>query len=182
MGRLKGFDRNSVLDAAIQVFWKKGYSDTSLADLEKATGVNKSGLYSEFKDKEDIFLETLKRYRELSPIYPILEAEPLGWKNIENFLKSGMLCKGQKGCFLANTLREYSIIPTKVKQLLEQNSFIVNDCIVKNIKATGTKKDPAILASMVSTFASGLSLKLNVLKPAQLSEEVDAFIEMLKDS
>ena len=78
MGRTKCFNRTDVLESAIQLFWKKGYSDTSLSDLEKATGVNKSGLYSEFKDKDDIFLESLRLYRQTSPIYGILIREPLG--------------------------------------------------------------------------------------------------------
>ena len=180
MGRLKCFNRNDVLDKAIQLFWKKGYSDTSLSDLETATGVNKSGLYSEFKDKDDIFLESLKRFSDQNPIYTILETEPYGWGNIEKFLRAGMNCKGQKGCFQANTLREYSILPLKVRQFMEQNSRIINDNILKNIKATGTKKNPETLTNIVSTFASGLSLKLNVLKPDQLSQEIDFFLEMIK--
>ncbi len=60
MGRPKGFTREDVLLKAISVFWEKGFSDTRLQDLEQATGVNKSGLYSEFKNKEDIFLESLR--------------------------------------------------------------------------------------------------------------------------
>lgn len=180
MGRLKGFDRNEVLDAAIQLFWKKGYSDTSLSDLEKATGVNKSGLYSEFKDKDDIFLESLKRYRDTNPMYLMLETKPLGWKNIESFFQAGMTCKGQKGCFLANTLREYSIIPTKVKSLIEDNSMIIRDLIKENVKATGTKKDVELLTTMINTFAMGLSLKLNVMKPDQLNDEIAGFMEMIK--
>jgi AcrR family transcriptional regulator len=35
------------------VFWTHEFSDTSLQDLERATGVNKSRLYTEFRDKED---------------------------------------------------------------------------------------------------------------------------------
>ena len=63
MGRKKLFSRESVLDKSIPVFWAKGYADTSLQDLEQATGVNKSGLYSEFKDKEDLFLSSLAHYQ-----------------------------------------------------------------------------------------------------------------------
>ena len=57
MGRRKNFSREQVLEKAIPVFWQRGFSDTSLEDLERATGVNKSGLYSEFRDKEDLFVE-----------------------------------------------------------------------------------------------------------------------------
>jgi Bacterial regulatory proteins, tetR family len=55
MGRPKNFSREEVLEKAVPVSWKHGFSDTSLQDLERATGVNKSGLYTEFRDKEDLF-------------------------------------------------------------------------------------------------------------------------------
>lgn len=182
MGRLKCFDRNEVLDKALQIFWKKGYADTSLSDLEKATGVNKSGLYSEFKDKDDIFCESLKRYSETTPVVQMLTAEPLGWKNIETFLKAGMTCKGQKGCYAANSLREFSIIPAKAKQLIADSTKEVNDILIQNLRATGTKRDPELLASLIQTFGAGLSLKLNAVKPDQLIQEVDNFLEMIKKS
>jgi len=55
MGRPKNFSREEVLEKAMPVFWKHGFADTSLHELERATGVNKSGLYTEFRDKEDLF-------------------------------------------------------------------------------------------------------------------------------
>ncbi len=180
MGRTKCFHRYDVLESAIQLFWKKGYSDTSLSDLEKATGVNKSGLYSEFKDKDDIFLESLKYYQEQSPIYKILGREPLGWKNLEDFLKSNMTCKGLKGCFMTNTYREFSIVPQKVRNFIEKNSILLHQLVLKNVKASGTKKDPEMVTNLILTFASGLDLKLNLMKPKQLLNEVDSFLSLIK--
>jgi TetR/AcrR family transcriptional regulator, copper-responsive repressor len=52
MGRPKSFTRDAVFEKALPVFWKRGFADASLRELETATGVNKSGLYSEFEDKE----------------------------------------------------------------------------------------------------------------------------------
>ncbi len=67
MGRPKGFNREEVLEKAMSVFWRHGFADTSLQDLERATGVNKSGLYTEFRDKEDflwhVFGTTLRARR-----------------------------------------------------------------------------------------------------------------------
>jgi AcrR family transcriptional regulator len=181
MGRLKAFNRDDVLDSAIQIFWKKGYADTSLSDLEKATGVNKSGLYSEFKDKDDIFLESLRRYHDNCSLYNHLKVEPLGWKNIENYFDDKLNCKGQKGCFMAYTAREYSIIPQKVKQLLEKNSAEVYEMFLKNIKATKVK-NPELVTTHFLTFATGMTLKATTQKPEVLFEEMKAFIEMLKKS
>jgi hypothetical protein len=58
----KNFSREEVLDKAMPVFWIHGFSDTSLQDLERATGVNKSG--TEFRDKEDLFVACLRRSLE----------------------------------------------------------------------------------------------------------------------
>jgi AcrR family transcriptional regulator len=65
MGRRKNFSREEVLEKAMPVFWKHGFADTSLLELERATGVNKSGLYTEFQDKEDLFVARLRHYLEL---------------------------------------------------------------------------------------------------------------------
>src|SRR3981189_3181069 len=74
---------------ALPVFWRRGFADASLHELELATGVNKSGLYSEFKDKEDLFMQSLQYYLESLEKKELLTAEPLGWNNIERFLKLG---------------------------------------------------------------------------------------------
>ena len=100
MGRAKNFSREGVLKKAIPVFWKRGFSDTSVQDLERATGVNKSGLYAEFRDKEDLFVESLRYYLATQEKRGLLTEEPLGWQNIETFLKHGPNGKAnQKGCF-----------------------------------------------------------------------------------
>jgi len=44
------------------VLWSKGYGGTSVADLVQASGVNKFGLYAEFRDKHGLFVETLRYY------------------------------------------------------------------------------------------------------------------------
>src|SRR5271154_6814880 len=77
MGRRKLFTREDVLDKAIPVFWKHGFAETSLQDLEQATGVRKSGLYTEFKDKEDLFVESMRRYFDVLMARGHLTKQPL---------------------------------------------------------------------------------------------------------
>ncbi len=180
MGRAKKFIREDVLNAATQLFWEKGFADTSLSDLEKATGVNKSGLYSEFKDKEDIFFECLKHYKTNHPGYQILSTAPFGWANIENFMKASLTCKGRKGCFMSNSLREHAILPKKAKSLMTEDSQDYLKLIEKNLKAAGIKKETQAMASLIMTFGAGISLKLNAMKPSDLMIEIDTFLELLK--
>lgn len=58
----KQFDMDTALDAAMVQFWRAGYADTSVDDLSRATGLNRSSLYSSFGDKDRLFLRCLDRY------------------------------------------------------------------------------------------------------------------------
>ena len=62
MAGKKQFDVGVALDAAMVQFWRAGYADTSLDDLSRTTGLNRSSLYSSFGDKESLYLRCLDRY------------------------------------------------------------------------------------------------------------------------
>ena len=56
-GRKIAFDKQHALAAAMHVFWKKGFSGASLADLTTAMGINKPSLYAAFGNKESLFIQ-----------------------------------------------------------------------------------------------------------------------------
>ncbi|MFF3017294.1 TetR/AcrR family transcriptional regulator [Streptomyces sp. NPDC057939] len=62
MAGKKQFDVGIALDAAMARFWRAGYADTSLDDLSRATGLNRSSIYSSFGDKDSLYLRCLDRY------------------------------------------------------------------------------------------------------------------------
>lgn len=64
MGRHREFCVETALDAALCVFWRKGYEGTSYADLTEAIGVERPALYSAFGNKEALFRRVLARYHE----------------------------------------------------------------------------------------------------------------------
>ena len=61
----KSFDEEQVLDAAMRVFWEKGYDATSIADIVAVTGASRYGLYDLFGDKRALFLRVLDRYLDI---------------------------------------------------------------------------------------------------------------------
>jgi AcrR family transcriptional regulator len=61
-GRPRSFDRVAALDAAMHVFWEKGYEGASINDLTSAMGVNPPSLYAAFGDKEQLFLAAIDHY------------------------------------------------------------------------------------------------------------------------
>ncbi|MBA5805043.1 TetR/AcrR family transcriptional regulator [Rhizobium changzhiense] len=64
MGRHREFDVEKALDAALCVFWRKGYEGASYTDLTEAAGVERPALYSAFGNKEALFRLALDRYSE----------------------------------------------------------------------------------------------------------------------
>lgn len=64
MARLREFKPETVLDAALDLFWRKGYKACSMDDVVKSSGVARYGLYQAFKDKDQLYCATLHRYRD----------------------------------------------------------------------------------------------------------------------
>tara|TARA_B100001179_G_scaffold159085_1_gene116458 strand:- start:18 stop:629 length:612 start_codon:yes stop_codon:yes gene_type:complete len=58
------YDRDAALDAAVTLFWRKGYHATSLKDLEAALKMKPGSIYAAFKSKEALYLSALERYFE----------------------------------------------------------------------------------------------------------------------
>ncbi|MFS2221264.1 TetR/AcrR family transcriptional regulator [Pantoea sp. B65] len=75
-GRPRSFDRQSALTAAMKIFWQKGYTATSMADLYQAMGINSPSLYAAFGSKEELYEEVLTYYQQ--------SIAPLIWGPLES--------------------------------------------------------------------------------------------------
>lgn len=53
--------KNRIIDAAYKIFSEKGYNNTNTIEIAKEAGIATGSVYAYFKDKKDIFLETLNR-------------------------------------------------------------------------------------------------------------------------
>jgi len=185
MGRPKTFSREEVLAKALPVFWKHGYADTSVQELERATGVNKSGLYAEFAGKEDLFLHSLHHYLETGPRRKLLSVEPPGWDNIERFLKFVPdNAPGQKGCFCVSSMRELDILPPEVAEILTQSRAKLKQLVTANLAAARPKLKMPVedIAEMVLTFFTGISTE-QYLNPSRASRarRVDNLLRILRN-
>ena len=68
IGRPRGFDRDTALEAAMLLFWRKGFAATSMNDLCDAMGVRSPSLYAAFGSKEALYLEAVEYYvRTIGP-------------------------------------------------------------------------------------------------------------------
>jgi AcrR family transcriptional regulator len=182
MGRPKNFSREEVLEKAMPVFWTHGFSATSLQDLERATGVNKSGLYTEFRDKEDLFVACLRHYLESQAKRGLLNREPLGWNNVESFLKNGPLSRGeQQGCFSVNSMREFAVLPEEAYQVVTGNRAQLLRLLAANIEAERPRMVSSAIAEVVLSFFSGLCIERNLKSgKASSTRKIENFMTALR--
>lgn len=63
-GRLDALRRDHILDAAVDVFKKKGLAGSSVSDVARAAGIADGTIYNYFKDKTALLLAVLHRLNE----------------------------------------------------------------------------------------------------------------------
>jgi len=105
----KTFDPRQALDRVMHLFWRRGYSETSMDDIVRETGVSRYGLYATFGDKDALFDRALAHYRDtvIGPRLALLEAPDAGADAIRSFFRAlvGRTAASGRapGCFLTKT-------------------------------------------------------------------------------
>jgi len=110
-GAPKQFDRQQALDAAMQLFWEKGYEGAGMTELLARMGIGRQSLYDTYGSKKELYGEALEHYMEtrLVQVREILEApgSPLG--NVRRalaFYEQHCTSGNGLGCLLVNSLAE----------------------------------------------------------------------------
>jgi AcrR family transcriptional regulator len=70
-GRPKTFDRDHVIDVAMESYWREGLNALSLNEICRRAEVSKPGLYREFGGEDVLMAAALDRYRE-EVVLPLL--------------------------------------------------------------------------------------------------------------
>ena len=69
MARPRTFNKEEIIEKAMQCFWLHGYENASITELEEATGIKRISLYNSFGDKEGLFIATQKLYLKQNQDY-----------------------------------------------------------------------------------------------------------------
>jgi TetR/AcrR family transcriptional repressor of nem operon len=85
-GRPLSFDIDAAIDAALDLFWERGYKETSTRDLEQALGVSQSSIYNTFGSKQGLLLRAIDRYEEKVRADLLGELAPGGLESVDAFL------------------------------------------------------------------------------------------------
>jgi AcrR family transcriptional regulator len=169
-GRPIGFDKDAALEAAMLLFWERGYEGTSMADLTQAMRLNPSSIYAAFGDKHALFSLAAKRYMESRAQYATkaLEEPTLRrviralFDNTVAFLTTPghpptcMTLAGAVGCSVEAT-------PARdlMTEIRNQNQAAIRERLLKARKSGELPKDVNVddYTRYLSSIIAGLSIQ-----------------------
>jgi TetR/AcrR family transcriptional repressor of nem operon len=137
MGRPLQFGADAAVDAAVDLFWRKGFGATTPQELADEIGIGKGSLYNTFKSKQNLYELALRRYSDnrvsaltegLSTPGPV---RPLLRTAMETLAGVGV---HQRGCFAVNSIGELAGADKTTAQ-------VAGDLFERIVTALGTAVD-----------------------------------------
>src|SRR5262249_19497509 len=176
------FDIEKALDAALHVFWRKGYEAASLAELTAAMGINRPSLYAAFGNKEQLFRRVIARYVE-GPAACVMEAlhEPTARAVAERLLGATIEVvterRKPKGCLLVQGALACGAGAESVRRGLLPYGVAAEAAIATRPERRRAQGDlpwaaePARLALYLATVMHGLAVQAaGGASPAELQD------------
>jgi len=116
-----------VLRAAIEAFATKGYSQTSMQDLKKATGLHPGSIYCAFENKQGLLLCALKQYSEdrTKEFAQLFDTAPSVKEGLRRYLSKTVQDLTQQGhqcvCLSQKALSEMAQVNPVVEKVVAEN-------------------------------------------------------------
>ncbi|MEV4442007.1 TetR family transcriptional regulator [Streptomyces sp. NPDC049577] len=168
MARTKEFDPDAALQSALELFWRRGYEATSMADLVEHLGIARASLYATFGSKRELYLKALDRYgeqrgprivEELSQPGPAL---PAVRELVRRFADESADDALRRGCFVTNTAVELGAHDADSARRVEESWNSLETALTSALiraRAQGElapERDPAALARMLLVLLQGI--------------------------
>ena len=142
--------RDRVVQAAMELFWRKGYGSTSIADILETAQVNSGSLYYFFKGKQELLVAVLEAYRD--GIGPML-LEP-SWGEVDDPIE-----------------RVFALLATYRRLLVETDCFY--GCPIGSIALELHEPDPQVRELIAANFTGWTDAVKGCLDEAGLAERTD---------
>lgn len=188
MGRTREFDEEKVLDAAMQLFWEKGYEATSLSDLTSRMGIQRPSIYSAFGDKKELFEAALRKYTmtRASDVRSRLQNTPSVKEAFCTFFKDvadeEYTENRSRGCFCINTMVELAPHDEKFEILTREHqmylSIIFQETIERGIQSGELEADVNAKALSQALIVSLIGLTV-IMKSRPERSFVDNTIDVI---
>lgn len=185
MARSPEFNRDKALEAAMKLFWARGYTATSLPDLLEAMGIARSSFYASFGTKRKLFTECLQLFGDRTLDIVNKHAEMLSPMALPRaFFTATLLDVSQRkvcqGCMMVNTILELADTDPQLNQFATQKLNAIEQAFAHAFQRAQHKGELESahtadeLASLVMTINMGLRVQSRQNLPR---EKLNSIIE-----
>lgn len=183
------FNPDDAADAAMRVFWRKGYAATSVQDLVEGTGLSRSSLYNTFDGKHGLFQHALKRFHGQTASNVALLARDGPAKErvrelLQNIVEDELTGEACCGCLVANTSLELGGLDSTVTNLLGEH-FSALETALTTLMQRGQKQgeikagaSPEALARFIVATIQGLRVLGRGLADKEQSQRLHDVVEV----
>lgn len=124
--RTKKFEPDDVADAAMHVFWQRGFAATSVQDLVEGTGLSRSSLYGTFENKQGLYQQALRRYQAVTTANVELLSNSGSPKDLirqllMRIVEDELGDPQRRGCLVANATLELAGHDEAIAELVAHN-------------------------------------------------------------
>jgi len=190
-GRPRSFDRDEALDAAVIVFWEKGFVGASIEDLTEAMGINRPSLYSTFGNKREVFIRAIDRYAAThgNRAFSAFRLEPDNRKAVERFFAASIECATEdgkpRGCLINTVATDAAETDEALRDKLSEMFAKTDAAIAKRLGANQGGADPGIgdpdgLARMAHSVTHSIMTRARAgASREELADIAEAFMTVL---
>ena len=169
MGRGIDFDYDKAIDRATRVFWKTGYSNTSLRDLLKAMKIGEGSFYNTLKSKKNLYLECLKHNRatvinERQTALFSQKSAKLGVRALFKTVLDQMDDPKRPGlCLMAGSISRDVLDEKDLREYIVGEGAVFGSRFIELLKSAQEsgelprELDPTAVAQIVMTYIPGMS-------------------------
>lgn len=185
MANVAKYDREDVVDRAMQLFWRQGFNGTSTRDLQQAVDMRPGSIYAAFGSKEGLFKESLQHYSAtmagLLQEKVTQEGSPLA--GLQAYIRCVVIERRDRApsdmCMLVKTVAEITEIHPELLQqsqaLMRKTEQRFADLLeqAQRIGEIPAHKDPQLLAKYLQVQLIGLR---TYLRSSQEPDSVETLI------
>ncbi len=190
MARPKAFNRDTALDAAVRLFWERGYEATSIQDVVDVLGINRASLYATFGDKAHLFEAAIDRYatQVQAAVASHLAPPHAGREAVSGYLRALIQAASRPGvpggCLIVNTAVGCVTAPPALLQraisLLRHSEEAFQSALLRD-PALASRRDLPQLARFFAAQAHGLALLARAgAKASQLKQAAAVALRVLE--
>jgi len=186
MPRNKAYNEEMVLQSAMNVFWNNGYKATSIRLLEKEMGINQFSIYASFKNKKDLFISSIRKYREhvKGNVFQDLLKPDAGLTELKTFLLNTTDKRKAKfnyrGCLVVNTAAEIGKSDFEITQEIDSYYDFVRNMLRKILLNAISKSEISsnIDVDKQANFFLGVMQAVSVASKTMNKKQLNDFISV----